>query len=51
MNLEFLRFALGWNRIRRTRNLGLVAAFERRKLVLRGGAQLQQFSRMLADQS
>ncbi len=49
LNLDFLRFAATWNRLRRTRDLGLVDAFERRKIVLQGGAQLQLFSKMLAD--
>ncbi len=43
LNLEFLRFALDWNRIRRTRHLALVDAFERRKIVLRSGAELRRF--------
>ena len=47
LNLEFLRFALTWNRLRRTRHLVLVDAFDRRKIVLQGGAQLERFSRAL----
>ncbi len=46
-NLAFLRFALEWNRIRRTRHLALVDAFERRNIVLQGSANLKRFSRVL----
>ncbi len=35
LNLEFLRFAWTWNRIRRTRNLALVESFPNRKIILR----------------
>lgn len=49
LNLEFLRFALTWNRLRRTRHLVLVDAFDRRKIVLQGGTELKWFSRMLTD--
>ena len=47
VDLEFLRFALRWNRVRRTRHLALVEAFARRKIVLRGDAQLRQFLRLM----
>ena len=43
LDLEFLRFAFRWNRVRRTRHLALVEAFAGRKIVLRDGAQLRQF--------
>lgn len=36
----FLRFAWSWNRVRRTRNLALVAGFAGQKVVLRPGATL-----------
>ena len=48
LDLEFLRFASNWNRIRRTRHLALVEAFAGRKIVLRDGAESRRFSRSLS---
>ena len=39
LDIEFLRFALSWNRIRRARNLALVGEFRGKTIILRGGRQ------------
>jgi adenylate kinase family enzyme len=43
VDLPFLLFTWNWNRERRTRNLGLVAAFGGRTVVLRGSRAVRQF--------